>query len=310
MADQERVLFEGEAQVEPPHPTFSRSTVVVEPPGEGAGFWAGGPSAVRGPDGAVYLAYRLRRPYGVGRGYANVIARSEDGEEFEEIAVLHRDQFDCDSLERPALVVRPDGGWRIFVSCATPGTKHWRVDLLESDTPDGFDPDTRRTVLAGDAHEGLKDPVVHWDGRRWHMWVCAHDLDQVGQEDRMVTRYAASPDGADWTVGEVALARRPGRWDARGARVAAVLFDGGRVTAYYDGRATAEQNAEERTGIAVGPSPERLVATGEPLPGPGFGTDSLRYLSVVADPGGFRFYYETSRLDGAHDLRTEYVPRP
>jgi hypothetical protein len=310
MADLDRMPPEDNAQVDPPLPTFSRSTVVVEPPGAGAGYWAGGPSAVRGPDGAVYLAYRLRRPYGVGRGYANVIARSEDGVVFEEIAVLQRDQFDCDSLERPALVARPDGGWRIFVSCATPGTKHWRVDLLESDTPDSFDPDSRRTVLAGDAHEGLKDPVVAWHDGRWHMWVCAHALDNVGGEDQMVTRYASSPDGATWTVGGVALDRRPGRWDARGARVAAVLFDGDRVTAYYDGRATADENAEERTGIAVGSSLDHLVSTGDPLPGPGVGTDSLRYLTVLADPDGYRFYYETSRLDGAHDLRTEYVPRP
>ncbi len=31
-------------------------------------------------DGTFWLAYRLRRPVGVGRGYANVVARSDDGE--------------------------------------------------------------------------------------------------------------------------------------------------------------------------------------------------------------------------------------
>ena len=294
----------------PPVPTFARSTVVVEPPGEGDGYWAGGPCAVRGPDGAVYLAYRLRRPYGTGRGYANVIARSLDGEHFDDIAVLHRDDFDCDSLERPALVVRPDGGWRLFVSCATPGTKHWRVDVLDAATPDTFDPSTRRTVLPGDDREGLKDPVVLWDGLRWHMWVCAHPLDPVGEEDRMETRYATSDDGLVWSVGGVALARRPGEWDARGARVAAVHLDGDRTVAYYDGRATAAQNAEERTGLALGTSPDHLVAIGPPFPGTGFGTDSLRYLSLLAEPDGVRFYYETTRRDGSHDLRTEFVPRP
>jgi hypothetical protein len=53
----------------------------------------------------------LRRPVGEGRGYAVVIAASRDGEEFEPIATLSREDFDCDSFERPALISRPDGKW-------------------------------------------------------------------------------------------------------------------------------------------------------------------------------------------------------
>jgi len=270
----------------------------------------GAPSAALGHDGAVYLAYRLRRPLGMGRGYANVIARSEDGERFEVIAVLEREHFDCESLERPALVALPDGGWRLYVSCATPCTKHWRVDALDAARPDAFNPGRRRTVLPGNLTEGLKDPVVVWDGTRWHMWVCAHPLDRAGEEDRMTTRYATSRDAIEWQLDGTALTPRPGAWDARGTRISSVVWDGQRALAYYDGRASARDNGEERTGTAVGSELGRFRATGGPIPGGPFANGSLRYLSLLPQAGGHRLYYETARLDGAHDLRTEYVPRP
>jgi Glycosyl hydrolases family 32 N-terminal domain len=293
-----------------PLPSYEKSTSVIEPPGAGPGNWAGGPSAVMGLDGAIYLSYRLRRPIGLGRGYANVIARSEDGERFETICVLEREGFECESLERPALAILPDGRWRIYVSCATPNTKHWRVDIVDADSPDNFDPQTRRTILPGTDTEALKDPVVlHADGT-WHMWVCAHPLDIPGAEDRMTTRYATSEDGVDWELHGVAMAPRKGTWDERGVRVASVIMSGDQVFAYYDGRASAEDNAEEHTGLAIG-SPQHLEATGDgPIPGSPYASGSLRYLSVVGVGGGYRLYFETSLRDGAHDLRTEYVPFP
>ncbi len=93
-----------------PPPCPDQSRVVVPAPGDGPGHWAGGPSAVLDGDGTFWLAYRLRRPVGAGRGYANVVARSVDGVEFETVTVLDRDEFGSESLERPALVGRPTAG--------------------------------------------------------------------------------------------------------------------------------------------------------------------------------------------------------
>ena len=159
-------------------PSPELSVVAIEPPGSEAGTWAGAPSAVRDGD-QILLAYRLRRPIGHGRGYAVAIARSGDGVHFETIQVITRDEMDTESLERPALVRTPSGAWRLYVSCATWGTKHWRVELLEASAPDAFDARQRAVVLPGDATTAVKDPVIRHEAGTWHLWASVHPLDDL-----------------------------------------------------------------------------------------------------------------------------------
>ena len=281
------------------------AAVVVEPEQGGPGSWAGAPSALR-VDDSVYLAYRLRRPVGQGRGYANVIARSHDGVRLEAVAVVHRDAFGADSLERPCLVVTPDRRWRLYVSVATPGSKHWRVDLLEAERPEDLPAATPRTVMPGDERLAVKDPVIrHVDGT-WHAWASRHPLDDPSATDRMTTDHAISADGVLWEWRGTALAGRPGEWDARGVRVADVLLDRSLAVAFYDGRATAEQNWEEQTGLAFVHDLGRWTAGGGGPAGVSpHGLGGLRYVTSVGLPdGSTRFYVEVTRPDGAHDLRT------
>lgn len=303
--------------------------VVAEPPGTGEGYWAGGPSAVF-RDGTYWLAYRLRRPVDNGRGYANVIARSEDGVHFETVATVTSEQFDSASLERPALVPLPDGSWRLYVSAATTGTKHWWVEALDAPTPAELPEGKRTLVLPGDeATVAWKDVVVHHSetnggspggagvgaGGGWQLWACRHPLDGGDQEaDRMTSHYFTSDDGLTWDEAGAALTPTAGTWNARGTRIASVISDAGRWIAFYDGRASADENWHERTGYAVGRTPGRFTATAGPTPA----GHTARYVSVATLPpgsshaatGGLRVYWEASRADGSHDLRTAYVPRP
>jgi hypothetical protein len=284
------------------------SDVVVSAPGAGEGFWAGGPSAVVA-DGVVWLAYRLRRPVDRGRGYANVVACSEDGLRFHTVATVTSDQFNCASLERPALVRRPDGGWRLYVSASTPGSKHWWVEAIDAPTVTGLSAGDRTVALAGDATEAWKDVVVQANGGGWHIWACRHPLDGGdAAADRMTTWYGTSNDGLDWTMRVEALTPTPGSWDERGTRVSAVLQWDGQWWAIYDARRTAGENWKERSGLAVGDGPDRLAGIAGPVPDR-LG-ESVRYASVIAVDDGWRAYFEASAPDGSHDLRTVYIPRP
>lgn len=277
--------------------------VVVEPPGDGDGYWAGGPSVVV-EDGVFWLAYRLRRPVDRGRGYANVVARSDDGVRFETVATIPNTRFGSASLERPALIRRPDGGWRLYVSCSTPGSKHWWVEALDADTPAGLADGTRTPVLPGDATEAWKDVVVHRDGDRWSMWACRHPLDGGDDEaDRMTSCYLSSSDGLTWSAPVTALAPTTDGWDRRGRRITSVVA-GRPWTAFYDGRASAAENWYERTAGAVGQGPEAF----EPVTGPTPLGRTLRYLSIATVPDGYRLYWESGRDDGANELRTAFLP--
>lgn len=245
------------------------------------------------------------------RGYAVEVARSADGVSFEPLVTISQDQLNTESLERPALAVTADGRWRLYLSCATHGTKHWRIEVIEAHAPDAFDARDSQVVLPGDAANAVKDPVIVRREDGWHLWASVHPLGEPDHTDRMTTEYATSPDGLQWAWQGTALAPRPGEWDARGVRVTSVRFTPQGVTAYFDGRATADQNCEEQTGVAVGALPGALQAVGcapvaqSPHPG-----HSLRYVTDVdLGDGRERLYYELANANGSHDLVTELRTR-
>ena len=147
----------------PPLPSYDDVQVVVPAPGAGPGNWAGAASAVL-VDGTFWLTYRVRRPLTEGRGVSVVVARSR--------------RRGAPSSRSPSSTARrsaaspssgrcwcrvPGVGWRLYLSCATPDSKHWWVDSLTAATPEELPRGERRVVLPGDDRVAVKDPVVEHD---------------------------------------------------------------------------------------------------------------------------------------------------
>jgi hypothetical protein len=285
-----------------PLPGSAPTVVAVPAPGSGVGWWSGSSHAALDDDGTFVLAYRVRTG-AQGRG-SNVVARSEDGERFTTVCTIEQDRFGAQSLEKPSLVRTDEGRWRLYVCPAAPApSKHWRIDVLEADDPAGFAAAEARTVFPGDENTGVKDPLVRRTPEGgWEAWICCHPLDVPDEEDRMTTAYATSADGLTWDWHGTVLEPRPGKWDARGARLTTVLPDG---RAAYDGRATKEENWFERTGLArlTGNRPGELQRVKDDA------AFDARYLDVLPLPGGgHRIYYEARLPDESHELRTELIP--
>jgi hypothetical protein len=285
-----------------PLPGSTAAVVAVPAPGSGVGWWSGSSSATLDDDDTYVIAYRVRTG-AKGRG-SNVVARSEDGESFTNVCTIDQDRFGAQSLERPSLVRLDDGRWRLYVCPAAPApSKQWWIDVLEADDPAELATAEARTVFPGDELTGVKDPLVQRTGDGgWQAWICCHPLDVPDEEDRMTTAYATSKDGLEWDWHGTVLAPRPGMWDARGARLTAVLPDG---RAAYDGRATRQENWYERIGLArlTGERPGALEQMNDAA------AVDARYLDVLPLPdGGYRIYYEARLPDESHELRTELIP--
>jgi hypothetical protein len=293
-------------------PSVERGRVVVPAPVRGPGNWAGAPHATM-DGGTFWLSYRVRRALGPERsqtrGVETVVARSADGERFETVATIERDGFETDSFERPCLVRKPEGGWRLYVCCATPESKHWWIEAMDADDPAGLPTGRRTVVFAGSGALAVKDPIVEVDvAGAWHAWICCHPLTEAGQEDRMTTAYATSADGLAWDWHGDVLGPTPGTWDQRGARMTTTLSVDPLVV-LYDGRASAEENWFERTGIARWRDGLLVADSGGPAAMSPHSDGGLRYATAIPLPdGGMRFYFEAASPDGAHDLWTSLAP--
>lgn len=295
------------------------AAVIEVPPAAGVGHWAGAPGAFVDGD-AIFLVYRMRWPR-PRRGGELRIARG-DGTRFETIWRATREDFASPSIERCA-IVRDRRTWRLYVSYVDGVDGRWRIDVIEAGRPDAFEPSARRLVLGCDQARAsaVKDPWIRRVGDRWWMFV-SYGERVAGDEHlhrsgdalstgavKSETGLATSADGVRWKwEGNVFSASSAG-WDRFTTRLTTAFPAEGGWLGLYDGSADVNENYEERCGLARSADLRKWerIGSGPAIGGAG-GPGTVRYVESVVFGQRLLFFFERTRADGAHELRSASAP--
>ena len=152
------------------------------------GNWSGAASVVL-VDGVFWLAYRVRRPLDEGRGVSVVVARSDDGLHFAPVCESRPGRVRRRLVRAAGAACRcPGVGWRLYLSCATPGSKHWWIEALDADRPEDLRAEPDRRAARRRPRWAVKDPVIVHRPTALASVGLLPPADRAGQEDRMVTR--------------------------------------------------------------------------------------------------------------------------
>jgi hypothetical protein len=304
--------------------------VVVNPLGDGEGYWVGACSIVFDPsDETYYLYYRAREPRPI-RGGKCFVAQSKDGVHFDTIWKTTKEELNTDSIEKGSLIRTKDGRWRLYLSYVDPKDQRWFVVLLEADHPSQFDINKQIPILNAEQtqSEGVKDPFVMEVDGKYYMYLSyapgnSNATDEERQQmhatsdiyntglSKSSSALAVSDDGIqfEW-LGDIFPPSESG-WDCHAARIGSVQFLPPVYLGFYDGGPSHTENYEEKTGLAVSvdlKSWHRVTPDAPYLTSP-HGSGSLRYLHPLELENELRYYYEYARPDGAHEIRMIQFPK-
>ncbi len=289
--------------------------IVREPPGSGYGYWAGGHKVSWDPEVGFVLFYRLRTPLERGRGGVCRVAVSEDGAVFEDVWEATKEDLAAASIEVGHAVRHDEDGWRLYLSYERAGQPgNWRIDVLEGPSPDRFDTQGRRTVLepGNFGLDFIKDPFVMRTGHGGYRLYATVDPRKGPRLDGQVvstapqeeTVLAESADGLYFDTIEYVLVPPGARsWHGQRARLNGFIELDGAWVGTFDGSRTVYDNYEERCGLVTTNDGRRFHRVVGDRPW----IDGIRYAYPLRVEDRVHWFYEFTRPDGSHDLRTSVV---
>ena len=183
-------------------------TVALEPPDTNGGSWIGAGKAVFDAESSRFLLSARPRTAADGvRGYAAQIHRSADGEEYELVCEVTKEQVarqlgsPIHSIEGTQLLRDPArGGWHLYISADTGkefvwGGVQWETVLMRADRLEG-EWECAGTVLSNgpdfDSAQARDATIDIIDG----LWVCVYKAKDSERNERPAL--ATSTDGLTW----------------------------------------------------------------------------------------------------------------
>jgi hypothetical protein len=308
---------------EPLRKALEMAQVIREPVGWEKGYWVGAPGVFYAADEqAYYLTYRIRRPRGVApdRGGEAKIARSTDLKNFVDVWTVNKDQYHTASIERSAIRKGADGVFRYWTSYVDAKDGRWCVAVIKGRDVAKFDAAKVERVFSASplGLEGIKDPWVCEENGMFYLFLSvAIATPQTGKKSHetldiyntgeclSATGLVVSHDLDNWEWRGLVMTPPATGWDKYCQRINSVVKRDGKYLAFYDGSASAAENYEERTGLAIGTSLKSWQSL--TVYGPGFTSPhtshSLRYIDAQVMGEEVLVFFEYARADGAHDLR-------
>ena len=293
-----------------PLPDLRDFKVIAEPEGEREGFWVGGCSSLKDKKGKIWLAYRMRDPER--RGHALHIVSSSDGINFEKVCELKKEDFNCVSLERAALLQDPvTEKYKLYVSLEKEG-KWFIYKLKDVLSPKEFDPLTAYPVFLPsykrEDSRKVKDPYIINFLNRWWMFYSGS-----GKEPQEELYLATSEDGEIWEYKGRILQRK--FWHNHHTRISCIFPTDKGFVIFYEGSSSSwyEPHFNLNIGFAYTQDMQNFfdLTTKKPLlSSPTRGKFcTIRYMDYVLLDKKIIFYYEAAREDGAFELRASWYEK-
>jgi len=291
--------------------------VILKPDKDAAEWWAGAPSVGRGADGIYWMACRMRTgggPRGL-RGYEVRILKSADGERFEPVHHIKREDVPIPGFERPALLVDPKTGLFKLYLCGPWKEGPWSiVKLDDAAIPAEFVSASAKPVIVprSSANDrdilplGYKDLVLCFAEGAYHCYVIGY----IRQNERVF--HFRSEDGERWEpVGDL---RAPimdlAGWHDFFVRPASIIPVGVGYLFVYEGSKTTWHDPVYNVATGLGftfdlhriidLTPDSPLALSSP-PSAGFAT--FRYSSWLRTGDELRVYAEVECPNGAKEVR-------